>query len=171
MFDPKYSLPSRNFVAEKQISKLYNELRDTVVKPALIGANYIAVTTDLWTRCARHPFMRFTVHFIDDNWQLKTFCLDTIPVLDDHPGQNLADAVQDILRNWELDLANLICATTDNGSNFVSVFTILDWTRLSCFGHNLDLCVNKAIQLERVQRALSRCHSLVAVFNRSWKKH
>ena len=35
----------------------------------------------------------------------------------------------------------------------------------------MDLCVNKAIYLESVQRALSRCHSLVAVFNRSWKKY
>ena len=86
MFDPKYSLPLRNFVAEKQISKLYNELRDTLVKPAVIGANYYALTTDLWTSCARHPFMSFTMHFIDDNWQLKTFCLDTVPVLDDHTG-------------------------------------------------------------------------------------
>ena len=77
--------------------------------------------------------MSFTMHFIDDNWQLKTFCLDTVPILDDHTGQNLADAVQDILGNWELDSANLICATTDNGSNFVSAFTILDWTRISCF--------------------------------------
>ena len=41
---------------------------------------------------------------------------------------------------------------------------------ISCFGCNLDLCVNKAIQLERVQRALRKCHSLVALFNRSWKK-
>ena len=174
MFDPKYSLPSRNFFAEKQIPKFYNELKYTVVKPAVIGANYYVVKTDLWTRCARHPFISFTMHFIDftdDNWQLKTFCLDTVPVLDDHTGKNLADAVQDILGNWELDSANLICATMNNGSNFVSAFTILDWTRLSCFGHNLDLCVNKAIQLERVQRALNRCHSLVAVLNRSWKKH
>ena len=73
MFDPQYLLPSRNFFAEKHIPKLYNELRDTVVKPAVIGANYYAVTTDLWTSCARHPFMSFTMHFIDDNWQLKHF--------------------------------------------------------------------------------------------------
>ena len=78
MFDPKYSLPSRNF-AEKQIPKLYNELRDTVVKPAVIRANCYTVTTDLWTSCARHPFMSFTMYFIDDNWQLKTFCLSTVP--------------------------------------------------------------------------------------------
>ena len=43
------------------------------------------------------------MHYNDDNWQLKSFCLDTEPVLDDHTGQNLADAVQDILGNWELD--------------------------------------------------------------------
>jgi len=47
----------------------------------------------------------------------------------------------------------------------------VDWTRLSCFGHNLDLCINKAIQLDRVQRELSQCHSLISVFNRSWKKN
>ena len=111
--------------------------------------------------------MSFTMHYNDDNWQLKPFYLDTESVLDDHTGQNLADAVQDILGNWELDSANLICAKMDNGSNFVSAFTILDWTWLSCIGHNLDLCVNKDIQLERVQRALSRCHSLVAVLYRS----
>ena len=78
MCDPKYLLPSRNF-AEKQIPKLYNESRDTVVKPAVIRANCYAVTIDLWTSCARHPFMSFTMHFIDDNWQLKTFCLSTVP--------------------------------------------------------------------------------------------
>ena len=170
IFDPKYSLPSQNYFAEKQIPKLYNELQDSVVKPAVNVVNYYAVTTDLWTSSTRHPFMSFTMHFIDDHWQLKTFCLDTIPVVDDHIGQNLADAVQNILVNWELDSANLICATTDNGSNFVSAFTILNWTRISCFGHNMDLCINKALQSERVQRALSTCHSLVAVFNRSWKK-
>ena len=72
-------------------------MRDTVVKPAVIGASYYVLTIDLWTSCARHPFMSFAMHLIDDNWQLKTFCFDTVSVLDDQTGQNLADAVQDIL--------------------------------------------------------------------------
>ena len=83
----------KNFFAMKQIHKLYIELRDTVVKPAVIRASYYALTIDLWTSCARHPFMSFAMHLIDDNWQLKTFCLDTAPVLDDQTGQNLPDAV------------------------------------------------------------------------------
>ena len=166
IFDPKYSLPLQNYLLKSKFLSSTMSY-ESVVKPAVNGANYYAVKTDLWTSSARHPFMSFTMHFIDDHWQLKTFCLDSVPIVDDHTGQNLADAVQDILVNWELDSANLICAPTDNGSNFVSAFTILDWTRISCFGHNLDLCINKALQSERVQRALSRCHSLVAVFNRS----
>ena len=40
IFDPKYALPSRNIFAEKQIPKLYNELR---VKPAVNEASYYAV--------------------------------------------------------------------------------------------------------------------------------
>ena len=92
-----------------------------MVKPAVIGANYYAVTTGLQTSCAWHPILSFTMHFIDDNWQLKTFCLDSVPVLDDHTDP---DAVQEVLGNSELDSANPICATTDNGSNFVAAFTI-----------------------------------------------
>ena len=88
-------------------------MKDNVVKSTVTKASFYAVTTDMWTSCARHPFMSFTIQFIDEKWELKTFCLDTVPVLQDHIGQNLAEAVEDILENWEIDPANLICATTD----------------------------------------------------------
>ena len=171
VFDPKYILPSRNYFSEKEIPRMYSEVRDNIVNPAVTKASFYAATTDLWTSCARHPFMSFTIHFTDDKWELKTFCLDTVPILQDHTGHNLAEAIQDVMANWELDPTNLVCVTTDNGSNFLSAFNILNWMRISCFGHNLDLCVNKAIQIDRIQRALGRCHSLVSVFNRSWKKN
>ena len=50
-------------------------------------------------------------------------------------------------------------------------FQLLEYPRLSCFGHNLDLAINKSLQLDRVQRAIARCHSLVEAFSRSWKKY
>ena len=42
--------------------------------------------------------------------------------------------------------------------------------RLSCFGHNLDLAINRGLQVDRVKQALGKCHSLVELFHRSWKK-
>ena len=123
----------------------------------------------MWSSRANHPFMSFTIHFVED-WSLKSFCLDTVPMFKDHTGQNICDAFQDILDNWKLDPRKLVATTTDKASNYVSAFQILDWVRVSCFGHNLNLAISKGIGIVSVQRAISRCHSLVEMFNRSWKK-
>ena len=80
---------------------------------------------------------------------MKSYCLDTVPLFEDHTGRNLADAIQDIPANWELR-AELLVVTTDNGSNFVLAFQLLKYPRLSCFGHNLDLAIKKSLQLDRV---------------------
>ena len=77
----------------------------------------------------------------------------------------------DILANWEISTQNLIAATTDSGSNVISAFRKLGLLKISCFGHNLDLAVRKALSSStRIQRALDRCRSIVHIFHRSWKK-
>ena len=58
--------------------------------------------------------------------------------------------------------------TTDSGSNIKLACDLLNWTRLSCFGHNLNLAVGKGLNDARVQRTLRRvCRSAVAAFFRS----
>ena len=47
----------------------------------------------------------------------------------------------------QLEGDNLLITTTDNGSNFVAAIHIM-----ACFGHNLDLDINKALNVSRVQR-------------------
>ena len=89
-----------------------------------------------------------------------------------HTSENIAEAVLEILANWNLDPTRLIAITTDNGSNILRAFrVVLGWSQLSCFGHNLDLAVNKSLCNTRVERAVKKCHSLVALFHRSWKKN
>ena len=57
---------------------------------------------------------------------------------------------------WEIDIAKLAATTTDNGSNFVAAINSLEWIRISCFRHNLDLAVNKALNVECVYRAAKK---------------
>ena len=168
--DPKYNLPSRKYFTKQEIPRLYTEIKE-MVKSKVNGAKYFAATTDLWTSCNNHPYLSFTVHFIDDDWMLQSFCLDTVPLFEDHTGQNIAEAIDDILENWGLSKEKLVAITTDNGSNFVAGMAILECTRISCFGHNLDLAINKSLNITRVQRAIKRCHTLIELFNRSWKKN
>ena len=63
-----------------------------------------------------------------------------------HTEMHLANAMEGALSLWNLDAANQICLTTDNESNIVNAAGILDWSRLSCFGHNLYPSITKAIQ-------------------------
>ena len=168
--DPKYNLPSRKFFTKQEILRLYTEIRE-MVKAKMMRARYFAATSDLWTSCNSHPYLSYTIHFIDDDWQLQSYCLDTVPLFEDHTGQNIAEAILDILENWGLNRENLVATTTDNGSNFIAGMGVLECTRISCFGHNLDLAINKSLSITRVKRAIGRCHTLVELFNRSWKKN
>ena len=169
--DPKYALPSRNHFSEIEIPGLYNDLRDNVVRPQLKEAKYFSSTTDLWTSCANQPYLSLTVHFIDKEWVLQSYCLDTSPLFEDHTGQNISEAIKDIYQNWQLPVANLVATTTDNGSNFIAAYQQLNWVRLSCFGHNLDLAIRKSLNNPRIQQCIRKCHSLIELFHRSWKKN
>ena len=68
-------------------------------------------------------------------------CLDIAPLYEDHTGQNIADAILDVLENWALDKDQLVAVTTDNGSNIVVALRNIAVVRVSCFGHNLDLAI------------------------------
>ena len=63
-----------------------------------------------------------------------------------------------------------MATTIDNASNYIAAFDTLGWTRVSCFGCNLNLAVSKALDNHRKQQALGRCHSLTELFSHSWKK-
>ena len=165
----KYEVPSRKHFIEYEIPRLYGEVKEKVISK-LKEAHYFSVTTDFWTSISHIPFMSFTVHFVDSEWVLRSYCLDTLPSYEDHTGENIAAALQDILENWNLSTEKLIATTTDNGSNYIAAFNSLGWTRVSCFGHNLNLAVTKAAESHRMRHAIGTCHTIIELFSRSWKK-
>ena len=169
-FNPRYKLPSRKHFSHQEIPRLYNQVKETVVNPKLSQIDFFSATTDLWTSRATHPYLSYTVHFIDSAWGLQSICLETVPLFEDHTGENIIESINDILSNWNLSTDKLVLTATDNGSNFVAGFHSRGWLRLSCFGHCLDLAINKCLEMQRVQRSVRRCNTLVASFSRSWKK-
>ena len=112
-----YNLPSRRHFTDVSIPHLYSHVKTSVVKPA---------TTDLWTSASNLPFITFTVQLIDEKWELCSFCPETVPLVKDHTEENIAEAITKVIENWNLKLTNLVATTTDNGSNVLSAFRILD---------------------------------------------
>ena len=106
-FDSQYQLPSRKYFSETAIPKLYNQEQERVAAE-LSQVKHFAATTDMWSSETGQPFLSYTVHFIDKEWKLQTYCLQALYLPVDHTASNIADALLSTLDNWNLDPSNQV---------------------------------------------------------------
>ena len=89
----------------------------------------------------------------------------------DHTGENIVDAIKCTHDTWNLLKEKLVCITTDNGANIIKAADVLNYQRLPCFGHCLNLAVTNTLKDDaRVSRALGLARKIVSSFSMSWKK-
>ena len=88
---------------------------------------------------------------------------------DSHTGQNIGEQLTSILQTWSLSEENLVATTKDNGSNVVLALSVLDWLRMPCFSHSLQLAVEATKGIKAVHSSLAQCRKLVGHFNHSIK--
>ena len=170
-FNPRYKLPSRNHFTKVCIPNLVSETRSMIEKQIAVGnVGCYSATTDLWSSAAGDPYITLTCHAINQQWELKSYCLQTNYLPQDHTAVNIKEVLNETLQLWKLDPGKLMGVTTDSASNVKLACELLNWQRLSCFGHNLNLAISKGLNDSRVECALRVCRALVASFSRSWKK-
>ena len=122
--NPCYKLPSRKYFSQQETPRLYNTVKESIM--AKLGKiEYHSATTNLWTSRATHLYLSYTVHFITRNWEMNSFCLESIPLFEDHTGANISESITDIMANWQLSPDKLVTTTTDNGSNFVAALILI----------------------------------------------
>lgn len=140
--DPRYNLPGRKYFAEKALPELYIKVREELASQ-LVNVTHFSTTADIWSSRTCEPYLSLTVHYID-NWELKSKCLLTSFLPEDHTGEIIAQGLQDALMSWNLNEARQVCITTDNGANIVKAVSLMNhWTRLQCFGHRLHLAIGE----------------------------
>ncbi len=167
-FEPRYLPPDRKTVSSKLLPQIFETEKERI-KNLLGTVKHFACTTDLWTSRAHHAYTSLTVHFLANDLSLQSYLLETKEFSDSHTAINISHELQEILRDWDLSLDGLTAITTDNGSNIVLAADLLQWTRVPCFSHCLNLAVEKACLIPEVSKALARCRRLVTYFNHSSK--
>ncbi|KAJ8354691.1 hypothetical protein SKAU_G00222580 [Synaphobranchus kaupii] len=170
-FDPHYELPCWNFFSKKIIPELYNQVHQDVIS-LLLQAEYYALTADILSSVGMTPYMSVTVHFITPDWKLQSKCLETFFLPADHTASNICAGLREAVREWGLDDSRLSGITTDNAPNIMDAAKDLGWPWISCFGHNLNLAVNAAIQAQkrRTDRVFGLCRSITVAFSHSWRR-
>ncbi|XP_036957921.1 E3 SUMO-protein ligase ZBED1-like [Acanthopagrus latus] len=167
VLDARYTVPSRKYFSGTALTTLYDKTRKAVMSEVQ-EVKHFATTTDLWSSRTSEPYLSLTVHFIDESWKLRSYCLQTSHFPDAHTGEIIALGLKDALASWSLSEQDMVCMTTDSGANVVSALRINDWKRLPCFGHRLHIAIERSMRDARIDRAIGVCKKVVAAFSNSW---
>lgn len=168
VLNSSYKLPSRKTLSEKLIPDLYNQTR-RVIEGILKQAQFISCTTDCWTSVANRSYIALTCHFVDENYHLASVCLGCYEMDEDHTAENLCNHINMILTEWNIDETINTSFTTDYGSNVLKAVKDMGKTHVCCFGHAINIAVNKCFENAIVSETLRKIKKIQNIFAHSWK--
>lgn len=140
VLDPRYVLPSRKYFSDVALPQLYNSTRQRIAAE-LDGVSFYSATTDLWSSRVMQPYLSLTLHFINDDWTLRSVCLQTAYFHDEHKGEIIAQVLKDALSSWNLPEDRPTCMTTDSGTNMLKALRDNGWpSQPSVLRAQIELC-------------------------------
>jgi len=173
--DPRLKVPCRQTIS-KRISDAFNTSREEVKKIIADEPGKISIASDVWTACNQTAFLGVTAHWINSNWEMKLILLDIQQLSDVHTGEVIANAIVNILREFNIG-SRLLALTTDNGSNMVSMgrklgemcaqeFENDGVTHVRCVAHVLNLAAKAGLaqistEVKKARVFASKLHNSV----------
>lgn len=175
--NPRYIMPTRKSI-RVSIENLYEVLKNKLSLQLQTVNTDVHLTTDMWTDTNKFiSYMAVTCHYIDDDFKLQRYTLQTKDFSEKHTAQNIKKALIDCCNNWKIT-DKIKSVTTDNGSNVVAaVKEVSTWWHYPCYAHTLNLIVTDGIKVvntakvntnkETIQQLLQKCREIVHLFKSS----
>ncbi|KAM3857052.1 E3 SUMO-protein ligase ZBED1-like [Diretmus argenteus] len=170
-FQPGYTLPSRHCITNL-MEKKYEATLEKVKAELKKVKSKITLTTDAWTSIATEAYLGVTCHFINQDWELTSYSLTTMPLEERHTAENIAAWVEQAAEKFGFSLSDVLAVVHDNAANVVAALRVLQERHgvasHRCAGHTLQLVVNHALKKDpQINKALGAARSLVEHFRRS----
>jgi len=114
--------------------------------------------------------MAVACHYLNAEFKLDNVCLGCQELIENHTSENLSDALQLMLLEYNKDIDISIGAiATDYGPNILKAVKNLDVPHIPCFGHSFNGAVKNVFKLEQVNTAIEKTKSIQNIFAYSWK--
>ena len=169
-FQPGYVLPKRTCFTNMMEKKYEDEFQK--VKLALSSSSsMVSLTTDAWTSIATEAYLGMTCHFINNDWELVSFSLTTMPLEERHTAINIASWIETAIEKFGIPASRIKAVVHDNAANVVAALKLLEErhgiSSIRCAGHTLQLVVNQALKNPQINKAIGAARCLVEHFKKS----
>ncbi|GBC00150.1 hypothetical protein RclHR1_37640001 [Rhizophagus clarus] len=135
--------------------------------------------TDIWTSTFNNDaYLGLTIHFIDNDWNLRNFLLDIMSFTTCHTGGNIADAIISTSKEFHI-FEKTLALTSDNESAMVVCGRIIaaelvyeldnqSFCHYRCFAHILNLAAQQGIKI--IDNEIGKIHELMKKIKNSPQK-
>jgi hypothetical protein len=165
----EYKLVSDQTFAGDRLNAVYNKVLEAV-KPILQQSKSgYHVTTDGWTSKANEPYISYTVHFIDDQWQLRSFVLAARKFPHPHTGVQICSMLDSLRREFNLSEDAWKYSVVDGGRNYQLAIRLGPSVVLYCAAHRLNVKINKSLKDSHAELIIAELRKLISAFKNSTK--
>ncbi|KAF9408106.1 hypothetical protein HW555_012080 [Spodoptera exigua] len=154
---PYYSIPTRKYFSNNMLPAVYERVKADLKETVRSQVTSLCVTIDIWTSCANDSMLAVTGHYIEqEEFALKSFLLDCVPLVNAHTAKNLADTVKTVCQEWNV-ADKILLAVTDNGANIKSAIEReLAWKHFPYYTHTLNLAVSDILKSAEIADLLNK---------------
>jgi hypothetical protein len=149
------------------------EAIDKVLLADLPDVSAIGLTTDHWTSRAMRSYQALTLHYIDEDFNLKKWTLAVKPAQGRHTGEAIA-LQTDALINMIPHLSDQVAITmvTDGAANMKKAMRETEkvGNHLLCIDHIINLAVQNALKVASVDNIVQKCKKLAKLTHKSSQK-
>jgi hypothetical protein len=136
----QFSIPSRN-KTRNQMMQLAEFVMKTIKRDLGNDMQFFSLTTDIWSSREMQSFLALTLHYVTDEFEMKTYVLEVKPLLGSHTADFIKTILTESMHSFGLDAAKLAMLLRDNASNGVKACRDMQINHFGCIGHGLHLVV------------------------------
>ena len=121
---------SNNLTLPSEDTNKQNVLREVArMKQAIrkdIAANclYFSSTTNIWSFAERKSFMILTIHYLTENFFMRSFILEVQPIKTTCTSEMIKSKMDSCFSSWDLDVTRLSMMLRESSNHMMKALTI-----------------------------------------------
>lgn len=167
LFGTTYKLPNRKQI-NNDISRTYDVNLEKIKFIISNNKSRFSISADIWTAISKDSYLGIKLHFIDNDFILRTYTIGFINFNESHTGENMSKIISDTLTNF--NIINVQSFTSDHASNNLACVRLLkekyqNMNFIGCFAHLLNIILQSGLLKNNV--LIEKVRKIIKTINKS----
>ncbi|XP_071485590.1 E3 SUMO-protein ligase ZBED1-like [Diadema antillarum] len=161
--EPVYTLPDKKLLQDMLLN-MYEAGKVKLMSTLAEDAPHYSVVYDLWRNNDQECYMTVIIHYLNDQWERKSWVLGTEQLSQLRAtGNEIGNCISSLLLMYNLPLQGLVGTVYRQGmlkSQMGRIGTLLACESMSCAAEKLDMCVQAAFAIPEIRDVIDKAGKL-----------